>query len=140
MMNIPMMEDKLDGSSKFKVPEDKNLEEDLLWVIQKGDTMTTLFMKMSRGQRSSWCYSRNHISTLMYALVYIICIIFMRGIAGGRNLLAKVMDSEGSRCIQKNNTLEVKTPGLIVEIVIPLTYISKFCYITSICCSYDNNP
>jgi hypothetical protein len=64
----------------------------------------------------------------------------MREIAGRRNLLAKVIDPKGSHCIQKNNTLEVKTLGLIIEIVIPLTYISKVCYITSRCCSYDNNP
>jgi hypothetical protein len=37
----------------------------------------------------------------------------------------EVMDPEGSQCIQRNNTLKVKTPGLIVVIVIPLTYISK---------------
>jgi hypothetical protein len=34
----------------------------------------------------------------------------------------------------------MKTPGLIIEIVIPLTYISKVCYIKSRCCSCDNNP
>jgi hypothetical protein len=67
-----MMEDKLDGSSNFKFLEDKTSEEGLLWVIQKCDTMTTLFMKMSRGQRSTRCHWRNHISTLMYALVYIL--------------------------------------------------------------------
>jgi hypothetical protein len=72
--------------------------------------------------------------------IYIICIIVMRVIVGGRNLFAEVMDPEGSQCIQRNNTLEVKTPGLIVVIVIPLTYISKVCYITSRCCSCDNNP
>jgi hypothetical protein len=33
---------------------------------------------------------------------------------------AEVMDPEESQCIQRNNTLEVKTPGLIVVIVIPL--------------------
>jgi hypothetical protein len=38
---------------------------------------------------------------------------------------AEVMDPEGSQCIQRNNTLEVKTPGLIVLIIMPLTYISK---------------
>jgi hypothetical protein len=53
---------------------------------------------------------------------------------------AEVMDLEGSQCIQRNNTLKVKTPGLIVIIVIPLTYISKVCYITSRCCSRDNIP
>jgi hypothetical protein len=37
----------------------------------------------------------------------------------------EVMDQEGSQCIQRNNTLEVKNPGLIVVIVIPLTCISK---------------
>jgi hypothetical protein len=67
-----MMGDKLDGSSNFKFSEDKTSEEGLLWVIQKGVTMTTLFMKMSRGQRLARCHWRNHISTLMYALVYIL--------------------------------------------------------------------
>ena len=42
-----MMEDKLDGSSNFKFLKDKTSEEDLLWVIQKGDTVTTFFMNMS---------------------------------------------------------------------------------------------
>ena len=51
----------------------------------------------------------------------------MRALAGGRNL-AEVMDPEGSQCIKRNNTLEVKTPGLIVLIIMPLTYISKVCY------------
>jgi hypothetical protein len=37
----------------------------------------------------------------------------------------EVMDPEGSQCIQRNNTLKVKTPSLIVVIVISLTYISK---------------
>jgi hypothetical protein len=40
------------------------------------------------------------------------------------NLVA-VVDPEGSPCIQRNNTLEVKTPGLIVLIIMPLTFISK---------------
>jgi hypothetical protein len=69
MMNITMMEDKLDGSSNFKFLEEKNSEEGLLLVIQKGDTMTTLFMKMSRGRRSARFHWRNHIITLRYALV-----------------------------------------------------------------------
>jgi hypothetical protein len=71
MMNITMMEDKLDGSSNFKFLEYKTSEEGLLWVIEKGDTMTTLFMKMSRGQRSTKCHWRNHINTLRYALVFV---------------------------------------------------------------------
>jgi hypothetical protein len=64
----------------------------------------------------------------------------MRVIAGRRKLFDEVLDPEGSQCIQRNNTLEVKTPSLIIVIVIPLTYISKGCYITSRCCSCDNNP
>jgi hypothetical protein len=64
----------------------------------------------------------------------------MREIAGRRNLLVEFMDPEGPHRIQKNNTLEVKTPGLIVEIVIPLTYIYEVYYITSRCCSCDINP
>ena len=47
MMKKTMMEDKLDGSSIFKFLEDKTSEEGLLWVIQKGETLTTFFMKMS---------------------------------------------------------------------------------------------
>jgi hypothetical protein len=43
-----MMEDKLDGSSNLKFVEDKTSKEGLLWVIQKGDTVTTFFMKMSK--------------------------------------------------------------------------------------------
>jgi hypothetical protein len=39
--------------------------------------------------------------------------------------LGAIMDPEKSQCIQKNNTLEVKTPGLIVLIIMPITYISK---------------
>jgi hypothetical protein len=50
---------------------------------------------------------------------------------------SEVMDLEGSQWIQRNNTLKVKTLGLIFEIVIPLTYISKVCYIASRCCSYQ---
>jgi hypothetical protein len=53
---------------------------------------------------------------------------------------AEVMDLERSQYIQRNNTLEVKTPGLIVVIVIPLICISKFCFITSKCYSRDNIP
>jgi hypothetical protein len=41
------MEDKIDGSSNFKFLEDKTSEEGLLWLIQKGDIVTTFFMKMS---------------------------------------------------------------------------------------------
>jgi hypothetical protein len=41
-----MLEDKLDESSNFKFLEDKNSKEELLWVIQKGVTVTTSFIKM----------------------------------------------------------------------------------------------
>jgi hypothetical protein len=71
------------------------------------------------------CHWRNHISTLRYELLYIICIIVIRVLGGGRNL-PEVMDPEGSQGIQRNNTLEVKNLGLIVLIIMPLTYISKF--------------
>jgi hypothetical protein len=37
-----MMKDKLDGPSNFKFLEDMTLEEDLLWVIQKGLPETTI--------------------------------------------------------------------------------------------------
>jgi hypothetical protein len=37
----------------------------------------------------------------------------------------QTMDPEKSQCIQKNNTLEVKTPGLIVLFIMTITYISK---------------
>jgi hypothetical protein len=43
-----MMEDTLDGSRIFKLLEDKNSEEGLLWVIQKGETLIAFFMKMSK--------------------------------------------------------------------------------------------
>jgi hypothetical protein len=48
MMNNTMMEDKLDGSSIFNFLEDKTSEEGLLWVIQKGETLTNFFMRMSK--------------------------------------------------------------------------------------------
>ena len=39
--------------------------------------------------------------------------------------LGEIMDPEKSQCIQKNNTLKVKTLGFIVLIIMPITYISK---------------
>jgi hypothetical protein len=41
------------------------------------------------------------------------CIIVTREIVGGRNLFAEVMDPEESQCIQRNNTLKVKTPDML---------------------------
>jgi hypothetical protein len=37
----------------------------------------------------------------------------------------QTMDLEKSQCIQKNNTLEVKTPSLIVLFIMTITYFSK---------------
>jgi hypothetical protein len=42
MMNITTMEVNLGGSSNFKFLEDTTSKEELLWVIQKGVTMTYL--------------------------------------------------------------------------------------------------
>jgi hypothetical protein len=41
MCSDKIMEDKLDESSNFKLLDYKNSKEDLLWVTQKVDTMTT---------------------------------------------------------------------------------------------------
>jgi hypothetical protein len=67
------------------------------------------------------------MNTLRYALVYIyiICYHCHEGNCRRKELFVEVLDPEGSQCIHRNNTLEVKTPGLIVVIVISLTHISK---------------
>jgi hypothetical protein len=65
MMNRTMMEDKIDESSSFKFLEDKTLEEDLLWVIQKGDTVTTFFMKMSEDRNQPGA-----IGEIIYIYIY----------------------------------------------------------------------
>jgi hypothetical protein len=140
MMNKTMLEDKLDESNNFKFLEDKTSKEDLLWVIQKGVTMTTSFMKMSE-DRDQPCAIREIISAPSGMHLYIYYLYHCHeGNCRTKEPFVEVLDPEGSQCIQRNNTLEVKTPGLIVVIVIPLTYISKVCYITSRCCSCDNNP
>jgi hypothetical protein len=46
-----MMEDKLDGSRNFKFLEYNTSKEDLLWVIQKGVTVTYLLHEDVIGQR-----------------------------------------------------------------------------------------
>jgi hypothetical protein len=90
MMNKTMMENKLDESSNFKFLEDKTSEEDLLWVIQKGDTVTTFFMTMSEDKNQPGPIGEIILApSRMHLYIYIICIIFMRVIAGGRNLLLK---------------------------------------------------
>jgi hypothetical protein len=140
MMNKTMLEDKLDESNNFKFLEDKTSKEDLLWVIQKGVTMTTSFMKMSE-DKDQPCAIREIISTPSGMHLYIYYLYHCHeGNCRTKEPFVEVLDPEGSQCIQRNNTLEVKTPGLIVVISIPLTYISKVCYITSRCCSCDNNP
>jgi hypothetical protein len=52
-----------------------------------------------RDHRSTRCHWKNHISTLRYALVFIICIIVMRVLAGGRNLCC----NRGSRGISMHS-------------------------------------
>ena len=87
MMNKTMMEDKLDGSSIFKFLEDKTSEEGLLWVIQKGETLTTFFMKMSEDRDQPGAIGKiTSAPSDMHLYIYIIFIIVMRVIVGGRNL------------------------------------------------------
>jgi hypothetical protein len=73
MMNITMMEDKLDGSINFKFMENKTSKEELLWVIQKGDTVTTSFMKMSE-DRDHPCAIGEIISAPLGMHLYIYCL------------------------------------------------------------------
>ena len=64
--------------------------------------------------------------TLRYALVYIYYLHhFHKGTCRRKEPLVQIMDPKKSQCIQKNNTLEVKTPGLIVLFIMTITYISK---------------
>jgi hypothetical protein len=92
MMNITMMEDKLDGSNNFKSPKDRTLEEGLLWVIQNGDTMTIdypLHEDVKRTKINQVPLEKSYQHPQVCTCIYIICIIVMREIAGGRNLLLK---------------------------------------------------
>jgi hypothetical protein len=117
----------------------KDFKGRLIVVDTKGDTVTTSFMKMSE-DRDQPCANGKIISAPSGMHLYIYYLYHCHeGNCRAKEPFAEVMDPEGSQCIQRNNTLEV-TLGLIVEIVIPLTYISKVCYITSKCCSGDNNP
>jgi hypothetical protein len=54
------------------------------------------------------------VYTLRYALIYIYLHHCHKGICRRKEPLVQIMDPEKSQCIQKNNTLEVKTSGLIV--------------------------
>ena len=90
MMNITMIEVKLDGSSKFKFLEDKTSKEDLLWVIKKCVTVTYLLHEDVKRTKINQeplekSYKHPHVCTC----IYILCIIVMREIEGGRNLLLK---------------------------------------------------
>ena len=108
--------------------------------MTKGDTMTTFSMKISK-DRDQPSAIGEIISAPSGMHLYIYYLYHCHeGNCRRKEPFAEVMDPEGSQCIQRNNTLEVKTPGLIVVIVIPLTYIYKFFYITRRCCSCDNNP
>jgi hypothetical protein len=88
------------------------------------------------------CLDKQGEPSLVYTLRYALVCIYYLYHCHEKNCRKKeplffveVMNPEGSQCIQRNNTLEVKTPGLIVVIVILLTYVSKVFYITSKCCS-----
>ena len=54
------------------------------------------------------------VYSLKYALVYVIFASLSWGYLQEKGTLAEIMDPEGSQYIQRNNTLEVKTPGFIV--------------------------
>jgi hypothetical protein len=119
-----MMEDKPDGSSNFKLLEDKTSKEDLLWVIQKGVTMTYLLHEDVKDKYQP-CAIGEIISTPSGMHLYIYYLYHSHeGNCKTKEPFAEVLDPEGSQCIQKNNKLEVKTPGLIIVIVTPLTYIN----------------
>jgi hypothetical protein len=97
-------------------------------------------MKMSE-DRDKPCAIGEIISTPSAMHLYIYYLYhFHEGVCRMKEPFAKVLYPEGSQCIHRNNTLEVRTPCLIIVIVIPLTYISKVFYINSKCCSCANNP
>jgi hypothetical protein len=62
----------------------------------------------------------------MHLYIYYYSYPYHEGNCSRMEPFAEVMDPEGSQYIHRNNTLEVKTPGLIVVIVIPLIYFLKF--------------
>jgi hypothetical protein len=96
MMNITMMEDKLDESSNFKFLEDKTSEEDLLWVIQKCDTVTTFFMNMSKDKNQPGAIGEI-ISAPSSMHLYIYYLYHCHeGNCRRKEPFAEVMDPEGS--------------------------------------------
>jgi hypothetical protein len=99
--------------------------------------VTTSFMKMSK-YRDQPCAIGKIISSPLGMHLYIYYLYHCHDVnCRMKEPFVEVMDLEGSQYIQRNNTLEVKTLGLIVVIVIPLNYISKVFYIISKCCSCD---
>jgi hypothetical protein len=85
-----MMEVNLDGSSNFKFLEDKTSKEDLLWVIQKGVTVTYLLHEyVKRTKIIQEPLEKSYQHPQVCTCIYIICIIVLRKIAGGRSLLLK---------------------------------------------------
>jgi hypothetical protein len=90
MMNKTMMEVKLDGSSNFKFLEDKTSKEDLFWVIQKCVTMKYLLHEdVKRTKIIQVPLEKSYQHPQVCTCIYIMFIIGMREIAGGRNILLK---------------------------------------------------
>jgi hypothetical protein len=99
MMNRTMMEDKLEESSNFKFLEDKTSEEDLLWVIQKGDTVTTFFMKMSEDRNQQGAIGEIvSVPSGMHLYIYYLhhC---HEGNCRRKEPFSKFMDPKGSQSI-----------------------------------------
>jgi hypothetical protein len=99
MMNKTMMEDKLDESRNFKFLEDKNSEENILWVIQKGDIVTTFFMNMSEDRNQPGSIGEI-ISTPLGMHLYIYYLYHCHeGNCRRKETFSKFMDPEGFQYI-----------------------------------------
>jgi hypothetical protein len=63
----------------------------------------------------------------MHLYIYFYLYHYHEGACRRRDLFAAIVDPEGSQCTQRSNTLslEEKTPGLIVLIIMPVTYTSS---------------
>jgi hypothetical protein len=108
--------------------------------MTKGDTVTTFFRKISEDKDQPGSIGEiKSTPSGMYLYIYYLYACH-EGNCRRKEPFVEVLDREGSQCIKRKNTLELKTLGLIIVIFIPLTYISKVCYITSKCCSCDNIP
>jgi hypothetical protein len=92
--------------------------------MTKVDTMTIFFIKISEDRDQPRAIGEI-ISASSGMHLYILFVSLSRVKLQEEGTFAEVMDPEGSQCIQRNNALKVKTPGLIVVIIIPLTYNSK---------------